>query len=692
MPLNIRNNKLQSNKLARIAGLFLVLVAFQVQSEPTPTVNYSPTEYSLLTVPQLPDFQNLNIDDFTPAMVAAMQAYNDKLSSVLQQPISWQNTILPLAAEMNRIKSIWNLLNIVSHSSNTLAASVYEFHNKVMHNKELYRAFLAVKANVDFNKLTPAQQLYINQSILAFKQYGADLTPAQLQRYDEIVQRLGYLANQFTANLDTATAAWQYHITPQEKKRLEGLPDVTKKNAAAKAAELGKRGWVLTLDDSCLIAVMSFSKNIELRKTMYTAYTSLATDNDKIVTETLALRQELASLIGYPNYAAYTLADRQPPDAAQVMQFLQDIAGKLKPQAQKELANLQSFATKKDQVRQLLPWDIAYYAEALKFDLYSVNEDATREYISQQKTITGIFNLTSIIFGVQFQEVKDASTWNSDVKLYLITDTSNNKLGYFYVDLFARPNKQAGISTKTYVPRFNYENGTMLLPTSVISTNFSTDNKNTLTHDDIVVFCNQFGIMLENTLAMQDYPAIAGTTGVTVDAVELSSQFMQNWAWQPQAIKDITKLPDAIFNNLLAARNFDAALDLLRQLEFAMFDLRLHLNLATDKGKKPQEILNEIRQQYGVLPTLPQDQYANRFVNIFGYQYAASYYQPYWAQMLASDAIAAFAENGVFSSKIGHKYYTEILQKGGTASTLDLFIKFRGREPDSKYLLQQLGL
>lgn len=675
---------MQSNKLARIASLFLVVIALQTQGQPT----VSP----LLTVPQLPDFKNLNINDFTPAMTIAMQAYNDKLNSVLQQPISWQNTILPLAAEMNRVKSIWNLLNIISHSSNTLSSSVYEFHNNVMHNKDLYKAFLAVKNSEDFNKLTHAQQIYINQSILAFKQYGADLSPIELQRYNEIVQRLGYLANQFTANLDAATIAWQYNIAPQDNKRLDGLPDITKKNAAAKAAELGKTGWVLTLDDTCLIAVTSYAKDRELRKIIYTAYISLAPDNSKIVTETLALRQELASLLGYTNYATYTVADRQPPDATQVMQFLQDLANKIKPAAQDELDTLQAYATKKDQNKLLQPWDIAYYAEALKSELHPVNIEATRTFISQQKTITGILNLTSIIFGIQFQEVQDASTWDPQVKLYLITDSNNNKIGYFYIDLFARVNKSEFASTKTYVPRFNYENGTVLLPTSVISTSFTINDQNSLTYNDLIIFCNKFGSMLENTLATQDYPVIAGATGVTTDAIELSSQFMQNWAWQQQVIKDITKLPDSMFENLLAARNFNAGINLLRQLELAMFDMSLHLNSPEYNGKNPQDILNAIYKQYGVLPTLPQDQYANRFVNIFGSQYAASYYQLYWAQMLASDAFAAFIENGVLSSKIGHKYYNTVLQKGGTVSILNLFTDFRGRAPDTKYLLQEQGI
>lgn len=684
MPLNIRDNKLQSNKLARIASLFLVVIAFKTHGQSTLD--------SLLTVPQLPNFQNINIDDFTPAMAVAMRAYDDKLNAVLQQPISWQNTILPLAAEMNRVKSIWNLLSIVSYPSNILATNVYEFHNKVMHNKELYKAFLTVKASADFKKLNAAQQLYIDQSILAFKQYGAELTAPQLQRYNEIVQRLGYLANQFATNLEIAKTGWQYYIQPQDSPKLEGLPEITKQNAAAKATQLGKQGWVLTLDDDCLIAVTSYAKDSELRKIIYNAYISLAPDNSKVVTETLALRQELASLIGYPNYATYIISDRQPPDVTQIMQFLQDLANKIKPAAQTEFATLLSYATKKDQLKQLQPWDIAYYAEALKFDSYHLNEESTREFISQQKAIVGVLNLTSIILGTQFQEVKDVSTWDPQVKLYLITDTANNKLGYFYLDLFNRPNKQSGIATKTYVPRFNYENGTVLLPTSVISANFIANNQQSLTHNDLIIFCNLFGRMLENTLATQDYPAIADATGMTIDAVELSSQFMQNWAWQPKVIQDITKISANMFNNLLAARNFDSAIDLLQQLELAMFDIRLHLNLPQDNGSNPQDILKAIRQQYGVLPTLPQDQYANRFVNIFAYQYAASYYQSYWAQMLASDAIAAFTENGVFSSKIGHKYYSSVLQKGGTASTLDLFTDFRGRSPDSKYLLQQQGI
>lgn len=680
----MQSNKL-AHKFARTAGLFLVVIAFQTHGIPT-------TKNPLLTVPQLPNFQSLNSDDFTSAMTTAMQAYDDKLNRVLQQPISWNNTILPLAAEMNRVKSIWNLLSIIGHSSNTLASSVYEFHNKVMHNKQLYKAFLTIKSSATFNKLTPSQQIYITQTLLAFQQYGAELPPEQLNRYNEIVQRLGYLANQFNANVAAATAAWQYYIAPQHSKRLDGLPDIIKSAAAIKASELGKQGWVLTLDDPCLIAVTSFAKDRELRKEFYTAYTRIAPDNSNIVTETLALRQELATLLGYSNYATYTLADRQPPNAEQVMQFLQDLATNIKPAAQQELSKLQDFATKKDKIKQLQPWDMAYYAEALKFDLYHVNQTVTREFITQQKVITGVFNLTSIIFGVQFQEVKKASVWDSPVKLYLITDNSNNKLGYFYLDLFARPNKNPATFTKTYVPRFNYENGTILLPTSVISTNFVSEQQNSLTHNDLITFCNEFGRMLENTLTMQDYPAIASATGMTIDAIELNSKLMQNWAWQPQVIKDITGIPDDIFNNLLAARNFDAAINLLRQLELAMFDMRLHLNLPEDKGRDTQEILNAIRKQYDIFPALPQDQYANRFVNIFGYQYAASYYQTYWAQMLASDAFAAFTENGIFSSKIGHKYLNTILQKGGTASTLDLFTEFRGRQPDPKFLMQQQGI
>lgn len=666
---------------------------------PTPVPAATPTPIAT----QLPNFQNIDLDDYSWTVNMMLQNFDNVISNAIQQPPTWDNSFQPLEEQIHQIKTAWNLLIILNNVAptdqtaatlNALLPKIATFHGNIMQNKDLYKTFVTMQKSKDFAKLTPTQQATINQTVQDYQLNGAKLSADQTPRFLEIIQRLRTLGLQYSNNLQNATNAWQLYIAPQEQNKLDGIPDFIKQQAAAKAQIQHKDGWLLTLDNNCLVGVESYAKDRGLRETVYKAFISLGTgkwDNTSIVAETLQLRKELATLAGFPNYAAYANADRQPPDPTQALLFLEELAAKLKPAAAKDFSQLQMFA-KQDNVSDLQAWDIAYYAEWYKAAVAKDSQTKSMEYFQTKTVLQGLFNLASILFNVDFTEVAGASVWDPSVKLYCITDVLKQPIAYVYLDLFARNGKSNVDRVQMYTTRLQAKNP--VLPVAVMSMGIPTNSQDLITHASVVRLFTEFGEVLQRSLMQLDYPGFSSATGMTWDSLALASQFMQYWAWQHEFIMDMAthyktgaKMPEDLFRTLTAANNVDAALNLLQQVQMAIFDLRIHLSSANDKGMTALDIFNEIRKQYEVLPTVENDNLPNRFSETFTTDYAGSYYSYYWDKTLAADSFSAFTENGVFSAKIGHKFRDTLLQQGGQASVLDLFKKFRDRDPDNKYLL-----
>ncbi len=670
----------------------------------------------LLPVPQLPNFSTIKIDNFAPALTTEMQAYNAKLKSVQQVPASWDTSIQPLRDQLSIIKSLWNLLVImynVANNEQTTAAynalfpQVAEFHENLIHNADLYKIYTTVKASDDFAKLSAAQQVIVEQTLLEFKLNGAELNADQTAEYNEIVQNLQALGAEFTRNVSTATNSWQYNIPPENSSQLDGLPESIRTAAAARAKAAKQTGWTLTLDEKSLVAVTSTAIDRSLRELVFKAFSTLASDQDPdptriqwdntdVIHNILQLRKQLADLLGYASYADYAVADHIAPDTKQIMQFLTDTITEVKVGASREYARLQDYALLNDQLTRLEPWDIAYYANRLKNDKFGGIQTQSAQYLSIEQVLKSLFNVSNIIFDVQVQEVKDASTWHDQTTLYLLSDSANNSLGYFYLDLYARDGKSDQNTTFRYLERLHAANGNLLLPIAVIATNFSPDMQ-TLTQIQVASLFTQYGAILQHCLSSINYPSLSGTDGVTSDAVKLASQFMSFWSWQDEVLQDIgagsgSSIPHEFIASLVATNNFDSGLNLLQQLQFALFDLKVNLHPTINTQTDALQIINTIRKQYGVLPSASYDRMPNRFTSCFATDNAGTYYTTIWASSLASDAFAAFQQNGLFTPAIGRKFRNYLLAQSGTDSTLSLFVAFRGRQPDIKYMLDLKGI
>lgn len=669
-----------------------------------PAKDNIPTTPKAIDIVQLPNFKQLSVTTLATKIESELAKCNANLEQALQKSVSFENTLQPFLIDLESLKASWNLLIIQNNVAQTeqtvntltkVMPEMMKFQSNLMHNVKLYQALNSLQTSAEFAKLLKPQQIFIKQLLLDYKLHGINLDANNQLRHAQIIVRLREIAHEYNYNLQQATNTFEYYVEEKDAKLLAGIPDFILKEAANLAKAKQKTGWLFTLNNDFLIAIESYAKDSNLRETFYDAFVTIASkqdedptrrkwDNTALVAETIELRQELATLLGYKNFAEYALADRTPPDPAQALQFLVNTATKIKPKAQQEYKELENYA--KQKVR---PWDIAYFAQARKNAIVGQSQAQSSDYFNKDATLQALFNLTSILFNINVVPVKDASTWDKDVTLYNIVDVQNKSLGYFYLDLFARNNKEPIDKILMYV---NHVNNSPIVPVAVLTTNLPKNNN--LTHDSVTRIFAQYGEMLVHLIANKDYPSFSNGSGMMWDAIAQSNQFMQNWAWQKQYIQDSAKnadgkkIPDELFNTLLAAHQFDSAINLLSQIQLAMFDLRIHLNLPADKGKTALQIYNDIRNEFEVLPSISTDILPNRLTETFTSNFASTYFCYYFDKTIAMDTFNAFVEQDLFSSKIGHKYYSTMLEQAGTDSLLNLFKQFRGREPDIKFLIE----
>ncbi len=668
-------------------------------------------ENPLLGPEPLPAFARIRPEHVEPAVREILQrgrARIDELAAV-QEP-TFASVVEPLEELQHRVTRTWSPvshLNAVLNSDalrsgyNACLPLLSAYQTDLAQSEPLYRAYRRI-GEQERAALGAVQRQVIEHALRDFRLSGVGLDATRKQRFKAVMLELTQLQAKFEENVLDATNGWSYHVS--DAAELRGLNATLIEQARKRSHAQRREGWLLTLDQPTYVAVVTDAEAQSLRRAFYEAWTTRASDqgpnagkwdNSPIMEQILQLRHEAAQLLDFGNYAEYALATRMAHSVPEVLQFLQELAQTARAAARQEFAELESFAG-----RQLAAWDVGFYAERMQRERYSVSQEQLRPYFPLPRVLTGLFEVAERLFAVQIRERQDAPTWHPDVRYFEIAG-SNGALGSFYLDAYARANKRSGAWMDECVGRKQLPSGSAL-PVAYLVCNFLPPNEGRpalLTHDDVLTLFHEFGHGLHHLLTRVDYPSIAGINGVAWDAVELPSQFLENYAWHPQVLQRISShvdtgqpLPPETQTRLMATRSFHAGLQMMRQLEFALFDFRLHAEYDPAQGGRILQILQEVRQALAVVPVPDWNRFPNSFGHVFAGGYAAGYYSYKWAEVLAADAFAAFEEQGVFDRTTARRFLDAILARGGSRDALESFVDFRGRRPDVRALLRQHGI
>lgn len=674
----------------------------------------------LLETTTLPQFSKIKPAHIKPAVEQAISDCKTVIAKVLADNdiYTWENLVAPIDEVDDRLGKLWSPvshMNSVVNSDELREAYesclplLSEYGTFVGQHEGLFNAYQQLHDSTCFSTLSVAQQKVLTNALRDFKLSGIALPENDKKRYGEIVTRLSELSSSFGNNLLDATHAFNVNITNEAE--LCGLPDSAKEAAKALAQSQEKSGWLFTLDIPSYLPVMTYSDNRELREKMYRAYVTRASelgpnggeyDNSDIMAELLSLRHELAQLLGFDNFAEKSLATKMANTIPEVLGFLEKLATKSKGQGQEDLLQLQAFA--KDQFEQdnLQAWDLAYYSEKLKQARYAISDEELRPYFPENKVVAGLFEVVHRLFGLTITEKDNVDTWHSDVKFFDVFDSKNQRRGSFYLDLYARAKKRGGAWMDDCVGRKQTLNGDIQYPVAYLTCNFNGpvgDKPALFTHDEVVTLFHEFGHGIHHMLTQVNVAGVSGIDGVPWDAVELPSQFLENWCWQPEALAFISghyqtgePLPQTMLDKMLAAKNFQSAMQMMRQLEFSLFDFKMHAQYSPEKGDEIQQVLDQVRDDYAVIKAPAFNRFQHSFGHIFGGGYAAGYYSYKWAEVLSSDAFSRFEEDGIFNQQTGQAFLTHILEKGGSQEPSELFKAFRGRAPEIDALLRHSGI
>lgn len=673
----------------------------------------------LLSMEGLPSFSQIKPEHVKPAIEQAIADCKARIAEVLKrsEPQTWDSLVAPLEEVDDRLGRIWSPvshLNSVLNSAELREAHdgclplLSEYQTFVGQHEGLYQAFQQLAASDEYPRLSEPQRKQIENTLRDFRLSGIGLPKEQQQRYGQIVARLSELASNFSNQVMDATLGWQRQVLDEAE--LAGLPESARAAAKQAATSRELEGWLFTLDIPSYLPVMMYSENRALREELYTAFTTRASDqgpnagkwdNSPLMDEIVALRHELAQLLGFATYADYSLATKMAERPQQVLGFLNDLAERSRPQAQRELAELRQFAAEQFGVTELAAWDLSFYAEKLKQHRYAISDEVLRPYFPAPRVISGLFETVRRLFGLRIQPRLAVETWHPDVNFYDIFDRDGELRGSFYLDLYARPHKRGGAWMDDCLGRRFRQDGTLQRPVAYLTCNFNGpvgDQPALFTHDEVVTLFHEFGHGIHHMLTQIDVAGVAGIHGVPWDAVELPSQFMENWCWEPEALAFLSghyqtgePLPQAELDRLLAAKNFQSAMQMLRQLEFSLFDFRLHHEFDPAQGARVQAVLDDVRQ-LSVFPAPAFNRFQHSFSHIFAGGYAAGYYSYKWAEVLSADAFSRFEEEGIFNAKTGADFLHQVLEMGGSRSPMALFRAFRGREPTIDALLRHSGI
>lgn len=673
-------------------------------------------ENPLLDNSKLPLFSQIKPEHITPALDTVLAANRAWLAQRLEADgsFSWDNLVAPMNEASNRLERTWSPvshLNAVVNTDelrkeyNANLPRLSDYHTELGQNEKLYQAIRSIRDSQ--SGLDAAQQKSLDDSLIGFKLSGVALPAAQKERYREISQQLSQLNSRFSDNVLDATNAWVKQIT--DVADLAGLPESALEMAAQTAQQRDMQGWVLTLQFPSYFPVLTYADNRELRAEMYRAYTTRASelganpdwDNTAVMRDILRLRQEEAALLGYANYAELSLATKMAESPQQVLEFLADLARKAKPFAEQEFAEVGEFARTLG-IDEVEAWDVAYVSEKMKQARFDFSEEDLKPYFPADRVISGLFALVEKLFGVRIeQQQAHIDLWHSDVRFYLVYDRTGTVQACFYLDLYARQYKRGGAWMSDFCGRFRRQDG-LQIPVAFMTCNGSPpvgDKPALFTHDEVVTLFHEFGHGLHHMLTQVDYLDIAGINGVEWDAVELPSQFMENWCWERSVLDMIAAhwqtgepLPEDLYQKMQAARHFQTAMATVRQLEFALFDMRLHLDPQVAEPGRLEVIRAEVQQQVAVIKPPAFNRMPHSFTHVFAGGYAAGYYSYKWAEVLSADAFARFEEEGLFDAGVGEAFLNEVLAVGGSRKAMESFVAFRGRKPSVDALLRHNGL
>ncbi|TKB51751.1 oligopeptidase A [Ferrimonas aestuarii] len=669
---------------------------------------------------QLPRFSEIKPEHIQPAVEEALTACRQKVEQVVAQTggYTWENLVEPLDEVDDHLGKLWSPvshMNSVVSNEELRAAhdaclpALSEYGTWVGQNKGLYQAYVSLKQSDEFEKLTTEQQKVIDNALRDFELSGIGLDDDKQTRYGEIKMRLSELSSQYSNQVLDATNAWTKLV--DDVSALSGLPESAIAAARQTAEQRGQEGYLITLEFPSYLAVMTYADDAELRREVYTAFSTRASDvgpnagefdNGPLMAEMLSLKHELAQLLGFENYAETSLATKMAQSPQQVVEFLNELALRSRPQAKQELANLTKYAKEHHGAESLNAWDIGYFAEKQKHHLYDISDEMLRPYFPEQQALSGLFTTVEKLFKVKVSEVSGVDTWHKDVRFFDIHDAEGELRGSFYLDLYARQNKRGGAWMDDCRGRRTLGSGELQTPVAYLTCNFNGpvgDQPALFTHDEVVTLFHEFGHGIHHMLTKVNASSVAGINGVPWDAVELPSQFLENWCWQEEALAFISghfetgePLPKAMLDKMLAAKNYQSAMMMVRQLEFSLFDFRLHLEYASDKGDRIQQTLDEVRNQVSVIKAPEFNRFQHGFSHIFAGGYAAGYYSYKWAEVLSADAFSRFEEEGVFNTSTGADFLNCILERGGSEEPMALFTRFRGREPQIDALLRHSGI
>lgn len=667
----------------------------------------------------LPAFSRLKPEHVEPAIDQLLEEHRALLRSLLEKPgeHTWESLFGPLEEKDDQLQRAWSAVRhlhsvadneALRNAYNACVPKMSDHATELGQNEDLFHACKILAESAQFSRLDISRQKIIRNTLRDFHLSGIDLGQQDKDKYKELQQRLSQLQTKYEENLLDATHGWTRPVTA--KSQLSGLPDTVIELAAQSARRQDRSGWLFTLEYPSYAPVMNYANDRELRQEMYTAYNTRASDqgpdagkwnNGPLMAEILTLRQKLATLLGYANYAEYSLVKKMADASQEVMAFLHDLAARSKAVAQCEMAALEEFAAAEYGVEKLQAWDIPYYSEKLRQAKFDFSQEDLRPYFPAHQVVEGLFSVVNRLYGLRIIHREGVEAWHPDVKYFETRDDRGRLRGGFYLDLYARPHKRGGAWMDECVTR-RLHNGAVQLPVAYLTCNFTppvSGKPALLTHDEVLTLFHEFGHGLHHILTLIDYAGVAGINGVPWDAVELPSQFLENWCWERESLDLFARhyetgepLPADLFDKMQQARTFHAGMHMVRQLELALFDFRLHDERRGHDTDDIQSLLDEVRRDVAVVNPPPDNRFQHGFAHIFAGGYAAGYYSYKWAEVLSADAFSRFEENGIFDAETGRDFLHTILEQGGSREPMDLFVEFRGRKPEIDALLRHSGI
>ncbi len=674
----------------------------------------------LLYLAGLPKFNEVKPEHISPAidsLILEGRALVETLATQTEAP-TWENFALKLEDHSEKLGRAWSQvghMNAVVNSPelreayNENLAKLTDYGSDMSQDERLYAKYKAIQASAAFAKLSPTQQTIINHEVRDFKLGGAELPEAQKARFKAVSEELSKLGSKFEENILDNTNDFAHYV--EDVVDLAGIPADAIEAAAEAAKEAGKAGYKFSLQFPSYMPVLQYSENRALRETLYRAYATRASefskkewDNTKLISDILKLKQEEAQMLGFKNYAELSLATKMADTPAQVTEFLDTLAKRAKPYAERDMQELVAYA-KKLGITDMQAWDVGYVSEKLREEKYVFSDQEVKQYFPEDKVLAGLFKVTETIFGVQVRKA-EAPVWHADAAFYEISDRANKPIAYFYLDLYARNNKRGGAWMDECITRRKKADG-IELPVAYLTCNFSAPLKGEdgrgkpalFTHDEVITMFHEFGHGLHHMLTQVDEYGVSGIKGVEWDAVELPSQFMENFCWEWEVLRHMTahvdtsaQLPRELFDKMIAAKNFQAGMQTVRQIEFSLFDMRLHGEFDPNGKQSALDLIEQIRDEVAVVRPPKWNRFPNSFSHIFAGGYAAGYYSYKWAEVLSADAYSLFEELGVLSVQAGSRFKNEVLAKGGSRPAMESFVAFRGRAPSMDALLRHNGM